>query len=64
MKKSNFTMEKCFNMFTNDGFVEFMIQNNTFSKKVRISTMQKIKKVMGDSDTKKDINQTFNPNKA
>lgn len=64
MKKNNFTMEKCLNMFTDDGFVEFIIQNNAISKKVRKSTNQKRKKVLGDSKTKKDNSQTSTPNEA
>ena len=63
MKKNNFTMEKCLNMFTDDGFVEFIIQNNAISKKVRKSTNQKRKKV-GDSETKKNNSQTSTPNEA
>ena len=64
MKKNNFTIEKCLNMSTDDGFVEFIIQNNAFSKKVRKSTNQKRKKVLGDSKTKKDNSQTSTPNEA
>ena len=57
MRKNSFTLKKCLNMFTDDGFVEFIIENNGFSKNFKKSTNPKRKGDNNSSEIKKDFNK-------